>query len=158
MTDVPVYRLERTFHAPRERVWWAWTDPEPLAHWFGPNVETVIHQLDLKPQGLWLCSMNMGENSSRQRAEYLEVVVPERLVWLHSWADEDWNIAASMMPGWPKTLLSTLTLEQEGNATRLQFTWSPHEATDAEIEGFSNALGHLDQGWSAGMNLLEDLL
>ena len=158
MIDVPVYRLERTFNAPRERVWWAWTDPEPLSHWFGPNVETVIHQLDLKPQGLWLCTMNMGKTSSRQRAEYIEVVPPERLVWFHSWADENWNVAASTMPNWPKTLLSTLTLEPAGSATKILFTWSPHEATDAEIEGFSNALAHLDQGWAAGMNLLDSLL
>ena len=158
MNDLPVFELKQTFHAPPERVWWGWTDSEPLSHWYGPNVKTVIHQLDVQPGGLWLCEMNMGENSMYQRAEYLEVVPMERLVWLHSSSDEDWNITNPPMPGWPRTLLSTLTLQQEADATRMLFVWTPHEATEAEIEGFSNALGHLEQGWTAGMKLLEELL
>ena len=78
MSDSPVFELERAFHVPPERVWWGWTDSEPLSHWYGPNVKTVIHQLDVRPGGLWLCEMNMGENSMYQRAEYTEVVPTEK--------------------------------------------------------------------------------
>jgi len=57
MTDQPKYILDREFDAPREMVWQAWTDPELLARWYGPGVETIIHKFDLKPDGLWLNEM-----------------------------------------------------------------------------------------------------
>ena len=48
------YVVEREFDASREMVWRAWTDPELLARWYGPGVETIIHEFDLKPGGSWL--------------------------------------------------------------------------------------------------------
>ena len=54
MSELPEYVLERIFDAPRELVWRAWTDPELLQHWYGPGVETIIHEFDLKPGGAWL--------------------------------------------------------------------------------------------------------
>jgi uncharacterized protein YndB with AHSA1/START domain len=82
MAELPTYVLERAFDAPRALVWKTWTDPELLARWYGPNVETIIHRLDVKPGGLWLIEMKMGDRSSYQRTEFTEVVAPERLVCL----------------------------------------------------------------------------
>ncbi|WP_245484999.1 hypothetical protein [Ciceribacter ferrooxidans] len=31
-----------------------------LARWYGPEVETVIHKIDVTPGGLWLNEMKMG--------------------------------------------------------------------------------------------------
>ena len=159
MSDSSTYVLERTFDAPRERVWRGWTDPELLSHWYGPNVETIVHRLDLKPGGLWLVEMQMGGNSHYERVEYTEVTAPERLVWLHSVSDADWNAVANpMMPNWPRVLLSTLTLEEADGGTRMRFTWAPHEASEAEVAGFAAAMGNLGKGWEAGMKLLADIL
>jgi uncharacterized protein YndB with AHSA1/START domain len=47
MSDLPTYVLERVFDAPRELVWKTWTDPKLLPRWYGPNVETIIHRLEL---------------------------------------------------------------------------------------------------------------
>ena len=46
-------QLRRTFAAPRERVFRAWTDAKEFALWFHPTVEytTVITQLDLNVGG-----------------------------------------------------------------------------------------------------------
>lgn len=124
-----------------------------------PNVETVVHRLDLKPGGLWLVEMRRNGRSSYQRVEYVEVKVPERLIWLHSNADADWNIISSqMMQDWPRILLTTVTLEQAGDQTKLCLTWVPHEASAAEIACFRAAIGGMDRGWAAGMELLKKLL
>ena len=93
MSDVPTYVLEREFDAPRELVWQTWTDPELLPRWYGPGVETIVHHLEVKPGGLWLDEMRMGSGSHYERIEYTEVTPPERLVWLHSICDADWNVA-----------------------------------------------------------------
>ena len=84
MTDLPEYVLEREFDAPRDMVWRAWTDPELLARWYGPNVETIIHKFDLKPGGVWLNEMKMGDKSMLSKMAFEEVSPPEKMVWLHS--------------------------------------------------------------------------
>jgi uncharacterized protein YndB with AHSA1/START domain len=159
MTDLPTYVLERTFNAPRELVWKAWTDPSLITRWYGPNVETIVHQLDVQPGGLWLGEMKWGDTSHYQRVEYTEVSPPDRLVWLHAVSDAGWNIIANpMMPDWPRVLLTTVTFETDGDTTRLKLTWIPHNATDAEIACFEQAIAGMDKGWATGMDLLAELL
>ncbi|MEA3134022.1 MAG: hypothetical protein QOG17_1868 [Gammaproteobacteria bacterium] len=159
MRDLPTYVLERVFDAPRELVWKTWTDPKLLSRWYGPNVETIIHRLDLKPGGLWLVEMKWGGNSHYQRVEYTDVTPPERLVWLHSSSDADWNIIPSpMMTNWPRVLLTTVTFAKDGSRTKMRLTWEPHDASAAEIACFAAAIDSMGKGWEGGMKLLSDLL
>ncbi len=159
MSELPTYVLERLFDAPRELVWRTWTEPELLAHWYGPGIETVIHRLDVKPGGLWLNEMKRGANSMYQRAEYIEVAPPERLVMLMSSTDEAWTVTANpMMADWPKVLLTTVTFAQQGAQTKMQLVWAPHEASEAEIACFSASIEGMGKGWGAGMDLLAELL
>ncbi len=159
MSGLPIYVLERVFDAPRRLVWKAWTNPELLARWYGPNVETIIHQLDVRPGGLWLNEMKMGTNSMYQRAEYTEVVEPERLVCLMSTTDANWQIAANpRMPDWPRILMTTVVLAEEGATTKMRLTWAPHKASPAEITCFAGAIAGMGKGWAAGLDLLEKLL
>ncbi len=159
MADLPTYVLEREFDAPRELVWKTWTDPDLLVRWYGPRVETIVHRLDLTPGGLWLGEMRWDGKSNYQRVEYTEVAPPERLVWLHSVSDGEWNVIANpMMPDWPRVLLTTVTFEEDGGKTRLRLTWVPHEASEAEIACFTAALAGMEKGWGAGMDLLAELL
>lgn len=160
MSDLPVYELERVFAAPRALVWKTWTDPGLLARWYGPNVETIIHKLDVKTGGQWLTEMKMGERSGYQRADYIDVDEPDRLVCVMSSTDADWNLTANpMMPDWPRQLLTTITFEDApGGKTKMCLTWVPHEASDAEIACFAGAIAGAGKGWAAGMAILEDLL
>ncbi len=159
MSELPEFVLTRTFNAPRDLVWKAWTTPDLVARWYGPGVETIIHQMDVAPGGVWLNEMRMGGGSHYQRVEYVEVEEPSKLVWLHSVADDKWNIASNpMMADWPRVLLTTVTFVGEGDKTELRLTWVPHEATEAEVACFAQAISGLDKGWGKGMELLSDLL
>lgn len=159
MSELPTYVLERVFNAPRALVWRTWTEPDLITRWYGPNVETIVHKLDVKPGGLWLGEMKWGGNSNYQRVEYTEVNAPERLVWLHSMSDADWNVVPNpMMADWPLVLLTTVTFDEEGEKTRLKLTWVPHEASEAEIACFAAAIEGMDKGWATGMDLLAELL
>jgi uncharacterized protein YndB with AHSA1/START domain len=123
------------------------------------GAETIVHRLEPKPGGLWLGEMKWGSKSNFQRAEYTAVTPPERLVWLHSVTDADWNIVANpMMADWPRVLLTTVTFEEDGGRTRMRLTWVPHEASEAEIACFAAAMDGMDKGWGAGMELLAELL
>jgi len=157
--SLPEFILERRFNAPRELVWRTWTEPDLLSHWYGPGVETIVHELDVRPGGLWRNEMRFGGGSQFERVEYIDVVEPEKLVWLHSMSNAEWEIAANpMMPDWPRKLLTTVTFTADGDQTDLRLIWTPHEASEAEIACFSGAIAGLDQGWGKGMEMLAELL
>lgn len=46
-SDEPILRTERTFAAPRDRVYRAWTDAGELARWFAPGDDYVTEVLEL---------------------------------------------------------------------------------------------------------------
>lgn len=156
---LPVFVLTRTFDAPRDLVWRAWTDPDLVQRWYGPGVETVLHRFDPKPGGLWLNEMRMGENSMYQRTEYTEADPPSKLVMLMSTSNADWEpIDSPMNPNWPRTLMTTVTFAGNGSRTDLVLTWVPHAATSHQIEAFRAALNDLDKGWGAGMAIIAEIL
>ncbi|MYI70796.1 MAG: SRPBCC domain-containing protein [Boseongicola sp. SB0673_bin_14] len=154
------FKLTREFDASKDLVWRTWTEADLVQRWYGPGVETVIHEFEVKPGGLWLNEMRMGERSMNQRMEFTEVSPTDRLVILMSNADENWEVTANpMMPDWPRTILTTVTLEdREGGGTLLTLDWTPHEATDAERAAFAASASDFNKGWGAGMNIIDEIL
>jgi len=159
MSDVPEYVLDRVFNAPRELVWKAWTDPELVAQWYGPNIETIIHGYDLKVGGAWLNEMKMGDKSDLSKMVFQEIVTEEKLVWLHSSVDENWDVAANqMMPDWPRTLLTTVTFTDEGGGTKVRLSQVPVDAAENEIAFFAKMMANMDGGWGGGYKIIDTLL
>ena len=159
MSELPEYKLERIFEAPRELVWRAWTDPELLHRWYGPGIETIIHNFDLKPGGSWLNEMKWGGKSDFSKMVFQEVTPPSMLVWHHSSADSDWNIITSpMMADWPRVLLTTVTFEDVGDKTNVRLTQVPVDAIDAEIACFAAAMAGMDKGWGGGYAIMDEML
>jgi uncharacterized protein YndB with AHSA1/START domain len=159
LSELPEYLLARHFNAPRELVWRAWTDPGFISRWYGPGVETTIHQFDLEPGGSWLNEMKWGENSDFSKMVFQQVIPSEKLVWLHSSTDSEWNITASqMMADWPRTLLTTATFTETGSKTNVRLTMVPVDGTDAEITCFANAMSGMDKGWGSGYSIMDEIL
>ncbi|WP_299861593.1 SRPBCC domain-containing protein [uncultured Hoeflea sp.] len=159
MADLPVYTIDRIFNAPRAVVWRAWTDPQLLAQWYGPGVDTIIHRFDLRPGGEWRNEMRWGDKSDLSKMVFEEVTPPEKLVWRHSSVDAEWNVASNpMMPDWPRTLLATVTFKELEARTGVRLTMTPIDASDAEIACFANAMAGMDKGWGSGFTVLEELL
>lgn len=77
--------ITRTFGAPRELVFEAWTDPEHVAQWWGPRGFTItIREMDVRPGGVWRFVMHGPDGVDYDnRIEYVEIVKPERLVYRH---------------------------------------------------------------------------
>src|SRR6478752_6252060 len=49
----------RTFTAPRDLVWLAWTDPNHVGRWWGPaGFTTTTHSMDFRPGGSWRYTMH----------------------------------------------------------------------------------------------------
>ncbi len=159
MSSLPEYIQDRTFDAPRPLVWRAWTEPDLLARWYGPGIETVIHEFDLRPGGVWRNEMKWGEKSDLSRMTFTEVVPEEKIVWHHSSTDADWNVISNpMMEGWPRILLTTVTFKDRGETTDVRLTMVPHEATEAEIACFAAAMENMKSGWGKGFAVIDEVL
>jgi uncharacterized protein YndB with AHSA1/START domain len=116
--------ITRTFDAPRELVWKAWTEPERMKRWWGPKDFTApFCKIDLRVGGRYLYCMRSPDGKDYwSSGVYREIVPPERIVCTDSFSDEKGNIVPASyygMPGdWPKELLVTVTFkEQKGRTT-----------------------------------------
>lgn len=62
MTPIKEASFERIYDAPIETVWQAWTDPEMLKQWWGPeNVSIPECEVDLRVGGRFYIVMEAGE-------------------------------------------------------------------------------------------------
>ena len=75
--------FERTFEAPRERVWRAFTDPELVPRWWGPHgTTTTVAEMDVRPGGKWrYVSSAPDRDDVAFFGEYLEIDPPQRFKW-----------------------------------------------------------------------------
>jgi uncharacterized protein YndB with AHSA1/START domain len=75
--------FERTFDAPRERVWKALTDPDQVPHWWGPHgTTTIVTEMDVRPGGKWrYISKGPDREDVEFYGEYLEVDPPNGYKW-----------------------------------------------------------------------------
>lgn len=73
--------IRRTFEAPRERVWRAFTDPDEFEQWFVPEgMDAEVHALDPVPGGELSVSWRSEEHQMANEGTFEEVVENERLV------------------------------------------------------------------------------
>lgn len=83
--------ISRTFAAPRELVWMAWTDPHHVGHWWGPAGFTITtHSMDFRPGGSWRYTMHGPDGRDYgSRIDYLEIDHPSRLRYTLGACDRD---------------------------------------------------------------------
>lgn len=106
--------FNRTFKAPRELVFDAWTNPKHVVHWWGPNGFTnTILEMSVKPGGVWRFIMHGPDGTDYpNKIVFREVVKPSLLTFIHGWDVED----MSKVPG---TFEVTVNFEAKGNTTEL---------------------------------------
>jgi uncharacterized protein YndB with AHSA1/START domain len=86
--------ITRVFDAPRDLVFQVWTDPKHVTAWWGPEHFTApAATIDLRVGGKYLFCMRGPDGAEYwSTGIYQEIVRPERLVYLDSFADPDGNV------------------------------------------------------------------
>jgi uncharacterized protein YndB with AHSA1/START domain len=152
--------ISRTFNAPRDLVWKAWTDSQHMS-WWGPKGVTIHHaKLDLRPGGLFHYCMKTPEGREMWgKWAIREIVKPERLVFVNSFSDEAGGLTRHpMSPHWPLELLSTVTFVAQGDKTLLTVQWLPLNATDIERKTFDESHESMKNGWGGTLDRLAEYL
>jgi uncharacterized protein YndB with AHSA1/START domain len=86
--DTGTVRVERTFAAPVEAVFDAWTNPEVLKRWWkaDPSHEVTIAALDVRAGGAYRLEMHRPDGEDMVvYGTYREVTRPDRLVYSWAW-------------------------------------------------------------------------
>lgn len=75
--------ISRTFAAPRELVWQAWTDPKHVGRWWGPaGFTTTTHSMDFRPGGTWRYTMHGPDGRDYGNlVKYIEIDTPTKLIY-----------------------------------------------------------------------------
>lgn len=153
--------VSRTFDAPREALFEAFTDPTTLARWFAPEPLTVPRaEVDLRVGGRQTIVMRDGNGTDyTSTGVYKEVDRPSKLVMTDSIAQmpSEWldlvNKARGEEPGAPiPDGLVTVTFEDEGGQTKLTYRedFDSKATRDAfvemqMIEGLQGSFNNLDK-------------
>jgi uncharacterized protein YndB with AHSA1/START domain len=135
--------INRSFDVPLELMFKMWTDPKHFSQWLPPTFYFMTDGKNTKMYG---------------RAKYLEITRPDRLVYTQQFCDENEKISRHpFAPTWPETMLTTVTLSEEGpERTRVTITWEPYgNVTREELETFIKAKSGMTQGWTGSFDKLE---
>ncbi len=137
--------VSRRYHATRERVFDAWTDPEIMKQWFSPEgVTNPAIDVDLRVGGTYRVEM-LTPDGRRPVAvgTYREITRPERLVFTWAWEHEADDAHTGQT-------LATVEFLEHGDETEVVVTHV----------GFANEEGRKghEDGWTGCLVCLEAFL
>jgi uncharacterized protein YndB with AHSA1/START domain len=154
---VPNFVISRTFDAPRELMWKAWSERARLMEWFGPKgFKMPAAKMDFRPGGSFhYCLAAPNGDEMWGKFIYREIVSPEKIVLVNSFSDETGAITRHPMSAtWPLEMLSTFTLAEEYGRTTARVEWTPLNPTEEERKTFDAAREGMKQGWSGTFDQL----
>ncbi|MDB5070273.1 MAG: putative glutathione S-transferase-related transrane protein [Candidatus Eremiobacteraeota bacterium] len=137
---VPALVLRRTYKAPRQRVFDAWTKPELAAKILGPGDVTVPEiEMDVRTGGTYRLVMLMPDGERMNvGGTYREVRAPERLAMTWRWEEDD--------PADEFDTLLTLDFNEVAGGTELVLTHeqlASVESRDRHADGWGKILDQL---------------
>ncbi|MBV8989975.1 MAG: SRPBCC domain-containing protein [Solirubrobacterales bacterium] len=136
-----VVRIERTFDAPAEEVFDAWTSPEVMRRWLhcGPDWETPLADVDLRVGGQVRVVMRRPNGTeARAQGEYTLIDRPRRLVMTWTFDDDPAN---------EQLIELSFSESSEGSTAVLMVNSriSTDARRDAQEEGWQGCLNELER-------------
>jgi uncharacterized protein YndB with AHSA1/START domain len=153
--------ITRIIDAPVALVYKAWSEPERLAHWWGPKgCKITIKQFDFKPGGKFHYRMGMPDGSDMWGMfTFREMQAPGKIVFVSSFADAEGNITrAPFFDNWPLETLNILTLEDSNGKTKLTIKGHPINANEDEIKRYRSLFASMQEGFGGTFDQLDTYL
>ena len=141
VAEKPSLTLTRHLDVPPEKVYEAWTDPEKIVKWFGPDAGPVKHaETDVRAGGHYAIAFDTEDGEQHHvSGVYREVVPNRKLVFTWEWRT---------MP--ERESLVTILIKPDGDGSLLTLI---HEQFFDE-----DARDRHEHGWTGCLNKLEAYL
>lgn len=123
--------ITRTFDAPLELVWKAWTDSKHVMRWWGPQYFTSpMCKMDFREGGVTLVCMRapkeMGNMDMYSTWAYTKIVPMQRIEFIQNLADRDGHridpAAIGLPPDFPQDVRTVITFQALGDKTEMTIT------------------------------------
>ena len=141
MTTKTTLRMKRTYEAPAQRVFDAWTSEDVLRRWWhaGPDWETAEAKVDLRVGGAVRVVMRDPHKDAEYGGggEYTVVEPPSRLAFTWTWDDD---------PEW--STLIQIEFEETDGSTIVHFTHDglrDEEAVRSHEDGWGKCFDNLER-------------
>lgn len=141
--------VDRSFNAPLDLVWAAWTEAEILDQWWAPKPwKTETKSMDFRVGGHWLYAM-MGPDGEKHwsRADYVAITHQKEFTAYDGFCDEEGN-ANTQLPRnkWE----NSFNAQGDSTLVHILLTFDSFEDLETIIqmgfkEGFTAGLENLDQ-------------
>jgi len=137
-------RIERTFNAPIESVFEAFTNPEQLVEWWGPEgVHIADYDLNVVKEGAWFTLMESKDGQQfHVSGVYRAIERPSRILFTWAWRQEGGERGHESVV--------EILLSSAGAMTKL-------ELIQRHLEGAESRDNH-GGGWISSFNCLDAFL
>ena len=142
--------LTRTFDAPVESVWKAWSDSEHVKRWWGPTgFSAPDAKIDFREGGSSLVCMRSPDGHDMYNTwTYKKIVPMSSIEFVLDWADKDGNrvdpASMGLPPTMPRDVRHVITLKSVGpNKTEMtitEFGYTSDEHFDLSKAGLEQCL------------------
>lgn len=153
-------RISRIFNAPRELVWKAWTEPERMKKWWGPETFTTPYiTIDFRVGGKYLVCMRSPEDKDFwSTGSYLGIEPLQKLTMTDSFADENGNAVSASYYGmssvFPMESRVEFDFDEDDNKDRTRFTMVYEDVSGIPEEHRKD----MTQGWNEMFDKLSGYL
>ena len=156
-----VFKLSRTFDAPKALIWACWTEADHLANWFGPaGMKLIVKSLDLRVGGTFLYGMQMPTGITMWgKWVFREINAPDSMAYVVSFCNEAGQpVRHPMAPLWPLEVLAIQTLSEKDAKTLTESRSYPINATPEERAVFKAGHASMQMGFGGTFAQLDAYL
>ena len=141
--------LTREFNFPRDLVWTAWTEPEHIAQWFGPEgYSTRVEEYEFKTGGQFKYVMvGPDGNEYPGTSVFKEITPKDRIVATDDFSDN----YVEKNPDVPSGMIVTETFEDLGKRTKVTISIDHKSAEDKRKHEEMGVVA----GWGSTLDKLE---
>ena len=117
--------VKRVLNAPLALVWKAWTDPQHVMRWWGPNYFTSPScKMDFREGGTTIACMRAPDGQDYYNTwDYTKIVPMERIEYVQNLSDKDGNridpLSVGLRADFPMDVRTIITFKALGDQTEL---------------------------------------
>lgn len=156
----PEFSLTRTFEAPIQKVFDAYSKEDHLCNWWGSTpFDLFICEVDFQPNGRFFYGLVSSSFKLYGVFDYLEIDAPHMFRFINYFADENgFPIRHPNSETWPVKMMNIYRFIEIGDKTEVTIEVSPHESDKEELKTFRDGLSLMEAGFKGSLDKLEEYL